>query len=240
MLRGRRLLLLLVPLAALLLGLLALLDYGRRHPEALPWTALDLRQPVGPFTGRKLAGLAGDPAGCRALLRQAGAAFTPLPPRRESAQCGYGDAVRFGAREIGYRPADLGMACPVAAALVVWEREVVQVAAQRHFGRRVTGIDHFGSYNCRRLYGRAEGAWSEHASANALDIAAFRLDGGLRIAVVGDWPDPGANGRFLRDVRDGACSLFGTVLSPDYNAAHRDHLHLDQAGRGERGWRACR
>ncbi len=44
----------------------------------------------------------------------------------------------------------------------------------------------------------------------------------------------------LREVRDGACDLFATVLSPDYNAAHRDHLHLDQAERGEMGWRACR
>jgi hypothetical protein len=27
-------------------------------------------------------------------------------------------------------------------------------------------------------------------------------------------------------------------LSPDYNAAHRDHLHLDQAARG--GFTVCR
>ncbi len=238
--RARRLLLLLLPVAALALGALALRDYARRFPQELPWTGLDLRQPIGAFTGRKLAGLGGDPARCRTLLAEAGAAFTPLPPRREGAQCGYDDAVRFGSREIGYRPADLGMACPVAAALVVWEREVVQAAAQRHFGRRVTGVDHFGSYSCRRLYGRGEGAWSEHARANALDIAAFRLQGGARIPVLNDWPDRGARGRFLREIRDGACRLFGTVLSPDYNVAHRDHLHLDQVGRGEWGWRACR
>ena len=238
--RTRRLILLPLLLAALALGLLALLDYARRYPQELPWTALDLRQPVGAFTGRKLAGLAGDPARCRALLAEAGAPFTPLPSRRDGAQCGYRDAVRFGAREIGYRPADLGLACPVAAALVVWEREVVQAAAQRHFGRRVAAIDHYGGYNCRRLYGRAEGAWSEHAGANALDVAAFRLDDGTRIAVLNDWRGRGEKGRFLRDVRDGACRLFATTLSPDYNVAHRDHLHLDQAARGEWGWRVCR
>jgi hypothetical protein len=33
-------------------------------------------------------------------------------------------------------------------------------------------------------------------------------------------------------VRDKACDAFGTVLSPDYNAAHADHFHLDQADRG--------
>lgn len=238
--RARRLLLLGLVLAALALGALGVLDHARRHPEDLPWTALDLGRPVGAFTGRKLAGLADDPARCRALLAQSGSAFALLPPRRESAQCGYRDAIRFGAREIGYRPAAVGFACPVAAALVVWEREAVQAAAQRHFGRRVTGIEHFGAYNCRRMYGRAEGAWSEHARANAFDVAAFRLADGTRISIVGDWADPGAKGRFLREVRDGACRLFATTLSPDYNAAHRDHLHLDQAGRGEWGWRACR
>jgi len=37
-------------------------------------------------------------------------------------------------------------------------------------------------------------------------------------------------GRFVRAVRDGACRVFGVVLSPDYNAAHADHLHLNPAG----------
>ena len=44
--------------------------------------------------------------------------------------------------------------------------------------------------------------------------------------------------RFLRRARDEACTVFGTVLSPDYNAAHADHLHLDQAARGFGG--VCR
>lgn len=236
----RRLILLSIVIAALVLAGLALRDYARRHPQELPWTDLDLRHPVGAFTGRKLAGLVNDAPRCRALLAQAGAAFTALPPRNDGAQCGHRDAVRFGAREIDYRPAELGLSCPLAAALVVWEREVVQAAAQRHFGQRVAAIDHFGGYSCRRLYGRAEGGWSEHATANALDVAAFRLADGTRISLVNDWRDQGAKGRFLREVRDGGCRLFATVLSPDYNAAHRDHFHLDQANRGEWGWRACR
>ena len=228
-----------------LIGFAALLFYGyaRNHPQDMPWTALDLTQPVGAFTGRKLAGLAGDGEQCRTLLRRAGIRFTPLPPRRASEQCSYQDAVRFiegGALSIGYRPADLGTTCPVAAALALWEWHVVQPAALEHFGRRVAAIDHFGSYSCRRLYGRDSGAWSEHAGANAVDIAGFRLEGGERIAVVSDWEGDGARAAFLRDVRDGACRLFATVLSPDYNEAHRDHFHFDQAERGATGWRGCR
>jgi hypothetical protein len=36
---------------------------------------------------------------------------------------------------------------------------------------------------------------------------------------------------FLRDVHAGACSMFGTVLGPEANEAHRNHLHLDLAPR---------
>ena len=36
-----------------------------------------------------------------------------------------------------------------------------------------------------------------------------------------------AEARFLRRIRDDACRIFGTTLSPDYNAVHYDHLHLE-------------
>jgi hypothetical protein len=163
-----------------LLGLAGLLLYGRSrsHPEDMPWTALDLARPIGAFTGRKLAALSGDGAQCRALLGRAGVRYTALPDRSDGAQCGYRDAVRFrpgGALEAGFAPADLGTSCPVAAALALWEWHVVQPAAIRHFGTKVDRIEHFGSYSCRRMYGRGEGAWSEHSGANAVDIAGFRL-----------------------------------------------------------------
>lgn len=230
---------------ALLLALaaaFALYAWARANPEDLPWTPLDLADPVGAFTGRKLAGLTQDFAECRILLDRAGVRYTALPPR-EGEQCGYDDAVRFrpgGSRRIGLAPADVGASCAVMAALTLWEWNVVQPAAQRHFGARVERIEHYGSFNCRRMYGRSEGSWSEHSTADAIDIAAFVLSDGTRVSIVGDWDERGAKAAFLRDVRDGACDLFATVLSPDYNEAHRDHFHLDQAERGEMGWRACR
>lgn len=228
--------------AALALTLLLLLyAMVRDRPEDLPWTKLDLSQPVGLFTGRKLAALTDDFPACRRALDKAGVRYTALAPlSEENGKCGYEDAVRFGAggaRRIRLAPSDLGMSCPVAAALTVWEWEVVQPAAQRHFGQKVAEIEHFGSYNCRRMYNREGASWSEHATADAVDIAAFRLADGTRITLVGDWEAKGSKARFLRDVRDGACGAFSTVLSPDYNAAHRDHFHLDQA---KRMWRVCR
>lgn len=228
--------------AALALTLLLLLyAMVRDRPQDLPWTELDLAQPVGLFTGRKLTALTEDFPACRAALDKAGVRYTALPELSEQGgKCGYADAVRFapgGARRIRFAPGDLGVSCPVAAALAVWEWEVVQPAAQRHFGQKVAEIEHFGSYNCRRMYNREGASWSEHATADAVDIAAFRLADGTRITLVRDWDGKGSKARFLREVRDGACGVFGTVLSPDYNAAHRDHFHLDQA---ERMWRACR
>lgn len=215
----------------------------RGRPQDLPWTPLDLGRPIGLFTGRKLAGLTADFPKCRALLTRAGVRYTVLPARHEGATCGYDDAVRFaggGARRIAFAPAAVGVSCPVAAALSMWEWDVVQPAAQAIFGSRVVGIDHVGSYNCRRIYGRDSGTWSEHATADAIDIAGFRLADGTRVTVAADWHGDDPPSRFLHRVRDGACQLFSTVLSPDYNAAHHDHLHLDQAERGALGGRACR
>ena len=118
---------------------------------------------------------------------------------------------------------------------------MVQPAAERYLGFSVASIGHYGSYSCRRMYGASDSPWSEHATGDAIDIASFTLESGKTVSVLSDWDEGSADERaFLHAVRDGACDLFATVLSPDYNAAHANHLHLDQADRGEMGWRACR
>lgn len=231
-----RRLVVLVLLAATALLLWAVVRGGPAAP-------LDLGDPPGAGAGRKLVALAGDARGCRALLDRAGVRYAALPARRDGPHCGYRDGVRLtaeGSRRIVLAPAGPVLACPVAAALAMWEWDVVQPAALRHFGRPVAAIEHLGSYNCRRIRGTEASGWSEHATADAIDVAAFRLADGRRVSVVADWRGHDAAARFLHDVRTGACPLFATVLSPDYNAAHRDHLHFDQASRGGWGWRACR
>ena len=232
-----------ITIALVLLALaFALYAVGRNRPQDLPWTPLDLGDPPGMFTGRKVAALTGDATRCRALLDRAGVRYAGLPTVT-SGQCGYSDGVRLtagGARAARFAPAGVGMACPVAAGLAMLEWNVLQPEAEKRFGARVRTIEHFGSYSCRRMYGRSAGDWSEHSTADAFDLAGFVLTDGTRISVVHDWKGAGAKAAFLHAVRDGACGLFSTVLSPDYNAAHRDHLHLDQAERGATGWRACR
>lgn len=216
----------------------------RDHPEKFPWTELNLNDPIGPFTGIKLASLGDERRRCLALLRGAGLAEIAFEqPVPAESRCRFGDAVLIrpeNTRSIDYTPRRLVTACPVAAALALWERDIVQPAARRHFDSRVVRIDHAGSYSCRRLYGKAEGSFSEHATADAIDILGFRLGNGRRLSVLGDWNGEPAERQFLREVRDGACDLFATVLSPDYNDAHADHFHFDQADWGAMGWRPCR
>ncbi|HYI43645.1 MAG TPA: extensin family protein [Sphingomicrobium sp.] len=215
-------------------------DYVRRHPQDVPWTALDLNHPVGRFTASKIARLGDDPAHCRALLTAAGVKDLQAPPRSSVPECSFGDGMRLAGRRVEYSPQGLVTSCPVAAALHLLEARVIQPAAQRHFGRAVRTTFHAGSFSCRRLYGRSEGRFSEHATADAVDITGFSLADGRRLSVLDDWDGGGPEAAFLREVRDGACRLFSTVLSPDYNAAHRDHFHLDVADRGSGGWTMCR
>ena len=216
----------------------------REEPERFPWTPLSLADPIGDYTGQKLVVLGGEPRRCEALLGAVASGDRSVGARRgPDGACGYDFGIELRPADtaaVRFAPAGLVTACPIAAALLLWERDVVQPAAERLLGERVVRVDHLGSYSCRRLYGRSEGAYSEHATANAVDIAGFRLAGGRRISVLRAWPGMGQDAAFLRTVRDGACDVFATVLSPDYNAAHADHLHFDQASRGAMGWRGCR
>jgi hypothetical protein len=229
-------------LALIAAGYLFGRDYVAKHPQDVPWTALRLDDPVGAFTLRKLSRLSQDAAQCRALLAAANSGDRLVPPRRSSPECGYDDGMRITPAPGGaaFSPEGVVTRCAVAASLVVWERQVLQPAAERHFGARVDAVEHAGSFSCRRLYGRSEGAFSEHATANAIDVIGFRFDDGTRVSVLNDWAGAGSKGDFLREIRDGACDLFATVLGPDYNAAHADHLHFDHASRGQSGFGLCR
>ena len=165
---------------------------------------------------------------CRAVLERSDVAFTALAPTGEG-PCARPDRTRLG--DYPLAPDTPPVTCPVAAALEIWRRDSVSPAARRIMGSELKRIEHLGAFSCRRMYGGSDGPWSEHATANAIDIAAFVLADGRRISVLKDWNGAGPEARFLRAVREGACGSFATVLSPDYNAAHADHFHLDQDDR---------
>ncbi len=132
---------------------------------------------------------------------------------------------RFGVKASNLGP----MTCGLASKFINWSNGDVNQAAIRVFGSGLERVETFGTYSCRRVSGTRN--LSEHAKSNAVDISGFVLKNGHRISVLQGWRGNQDEQRFLRQIRDDACNQFGTILSPDYNEAHKDHFHLDNAVR---------
>lgn len=168
---------------------------------------------------------------CVTQLTAAGVTFRPTPDRVSSETCGLTAGGVLGP-DMGtvarMTPGDVEMTCRTALALSVWRRQSLEPAAREVLGSDVVQIDHFGAYACRNVNnGAGSTRISAHSQAAALDFAGVRLRDGRRISVAHDWTGDEPEARFLRRIRDDACRIFGTVLSPDYNAVHADHLHLE-------------
>jgi hypothetical protein len=194
-------------------------------PRNSPLGKLDLEEPVGLFTSLKLSRIRENPAQCRQVIAGSHLQATHVPDETGDL-CRLTNAVKL---DLGYfdYSAPVTVSCPAAAALYIWEREVVAASAARHLPAAVVEIVPAGSYSCRRRYGKATGPISEHAFGNAVDVAGFKLANGDTVTVKNAWKAGGDVQAFVHEVRDGACGVFQAVLSPDYNAAHHDHLHLD-------------
>ncbi len=218
--------------------------------------------------------------------------------------------------------------CPMVAALHAWVDKTLQPTAQASLGVPIARLRSASGYACRNRNGSRSHTekLSEHALANAIDIAGFVTADGRAIDVARFWgptrrdareaervaaararegkaepekaevakaaepprdhkisaiapplatpakaterdraalktaelhrlgrgtsdvsPDPKATpttgageraaaektaeGQFLRQLHTGACGVFGTVLGPEANEAHRDHFHFDLAHR---------
>jgi len=228
-------------LIVLLIAALAITAYRwlQRHPQHNPFAPLELTHPAGWATQRKLAGLTGNADACFALLGRAGVDYERLPAVGEG-QCLAADRTRIDpwpSAPAPMRPKGVAPSCAVGAAMLLWQRDVVQPMARLHLGREVRAIEHLGSYNCRNIRGGRSP--SQHATGNAIDISAFILSDGRRVSLLDHWDAPDGRSAFLQGVRDGSCGYFTTVLSPDYNRAHADHFHFDQAQRPG-GWTVCR
>lgn len=197
-------------------------------------------QPIDSGTLGRVQRVTRSLAQCEAELASARVTFSPTPDRVNSETCGLTDAGVLGP-DMGtvarMAPSDVTMTCALAAAVSVWRRQSVEPAAREILGSDVVQIDHMGVYACRPVNNQAGNRPSAHSRAAALDFSGVRLRDGRRITVRGDWN--GSDGRgggpeaaFLRRIRDDACKVFGTTLSPDYNAQHHDHLHLEaESGR---------
>ncbi len=169
---------------------------------------------------------------CQAELGKTGSSFAPLPDKFYGAGCSALNAVkldRIGGDRGEFAVTNLGpLACPAANTLASWARFGVDRAARQIMGSPLSRIETMGSYSCRNVAGTVR--LSAHARAEAIDIAAFVLEDGRRISVLDGWNASAKEREFLRTVHQSACKRFGTVLGPDYNAAHRNHFHLEFGG----------
>lgn len=196
----------------------------------LPWRPLAIDEPLGFATGFKLSLLNYTPrTWCSGLVERSDLLrATRLDAKRRDNGCGWTAAyqlqqsgvVSFAAKRTS------PMQCALTAASHIWLASINRLA-QKHLGTDVARIHHAGTYSCRRMYNRSSGPMSEHAYANAWDVTGFELTDGRVISVKKHWQQRGSKRDFLHAARDSACGLYNVVLSPDYNAAHHDHLHLD-------------
>jgi hypothetical protein len=135
---------------------------------------------------------------------------------------------------VAMRPGAL-LRCPMIPQVERWVTETIEPAARRHFGVPLVELKVAASYACRPINHVSGARLSEHGYANALDVSAFVLADGRAVTVKRGWNGDVAEARFLRDVHQGACREFSTVLGPNYDRAHHDHFHVDLARRGRDG-----
>ncbi|MEM9138935.1 MAG: extensin family protein [Pseudomonadota bacterium] len=216
-------------LAAASLITLPMLFYPADVPEQdLPWSPLDLDARPGLFDRWKVRAASVDRGVCLGALAASQARMAVLQDRIDSDVCHIKNAVRLSGLSQARMP-PVETQCAIAVRLYLWERTVLQPLAREELGAEVSRIQHFSSFSCRRI--RTSGGtgqrMSQHATANAFDIAGFVLNDGRQITLSRHWDGDGAEARFLRRVRDGLCDWFNVTLSPDYNALHADHFHVD-------------
>ena len=221
---------------ALLLGAGLLLALWRGWldvaPRFNPWAPLDVREAPNLLTPFKLWRLSEDRELCDLALATSGLRFTRLADGTPQPGCPVENAVRIQDASVGLSSSFMAT-CPLAVSFALFERHGLQPAAQAVFGQPVSHVEHVGSFACRRIAGSQRP--SQHSYANALDMVGFRLRDGQHVSVLRDWPGQGDKARFLRLVQEAACDSFNVTLGPEYNAAHRDHFHVDMGM-----WRMCR
>jgi len=164
---------------------------------------------------------------CFEMLQKSEAHFLKLTNKSTRLGCVVDNSVKVSQLSKVNFNTPFMVTCRMALALEQFEREIVQVQALKYFNKKVVNIAHLGTYNCRPMRGY-KNLLSEHAFANAIDIASFTLSGGEKIVVKKDWSGNEAKSKFLHSVAKQSCQLFSAVLTPNFDRNHADHFHLDQ------------
>ena len=119
------------------------------------------------------------------------------------------------------------MDCGTANALKTWMERSAKPAFSSK-GGGLKSIKVAAHYACRTRNNQKGAKISEHGKGRAIDISAFRLNDGSEVSVLKGWNNRQYSSA-MRQMHQGACGPFGTVLGPNANKFHRDHFHFDTA-----------
>jgi hypothetical protein len=124
--------------------------------------------------------------------------------------------------------------CRLGLSLAAWARDLRAAGVRR--------VQHYSMYRPNARIG-GDGGVSSHAYGMAIDAARFTLQSGVTLDIQDDWEgrqrgqapcpvrrDESRGSRLLRGI---TCSgiesnLFQIALTPHYNQAHGNHVHLER------------
>ena len=149
---------------------------------------------------------------CLSVLSTAGIEFVSLGDVRDK-NCLIKNAIRINILPNTKLSSPLTLNCKTASKLVTWLDEI-----------EAKSIDHMGTYNCRKM--RGSPIMSEHSFGTAIDIAKIN-----EASIKKHWDNGSVEGNYLHRAAESAYSHFSNVITPDDNALHHDHFHLDQGYR---------
>jgi len=126
-------------------------------------------------------------------------------------------------------PSSMLMGCELAIAV----HRLSQVLAEFD----VVAVGHLGTYNCRTIRGNDGAAHliSQHGLGRAIDLRWFRQSDGTVYDVYDHWEHgvvdnfrtPEAAFLYAIAQEMHARRIFNIVLTPEFNAAHDNHFHVD-------------
>lgn len=203
-------------------------DVGQSPTEPPVPAEPKVEEPVAPPRDYQVA--------CPAMLNGEVKA-SALPPIHEN-MCGLQsplslEAVMANGRSVPLN-APVTTDCGMATALPGWIADIDRwlMATEK---TRIERVNVGTNYACRNVNNAKEGNLSFHAFGDALDVVGFTLEDGRTISVETAWPGTIEQGsRIIRFAHDAACTHFTTVLGPEANELHRDHLHIDLGCHGQR------
>lgn len=173
----------------------------------------------------------------RGLCGTTGLTGRPIPPIVSRVQgCGLPDGVEVTAVSGIPLSQPVEVDCATARSMQSWVDQGI-IPAVAGMGGGLARIEIAGSYSCRPRNNQAGAQISEHGRGHAIDVSALVLRSGDVLSVARDWRT--RIGPVLQRVHDTACGTFDTVLGPNSDRFHQDHIHVDTAP-GRRGGAYCR